>query len=205
MDSKHTGRVMTLRTATSAVVVAIAVAMAATACDIPRISDFSDGCKKLSNADVIDVFDAGTTVDGFNYRPSPSGDSAPHLDSNVLAEGDICARYVSGWKDGDRVGNSMVYARTQTGSDAPAVFQRERAKSLTRDPNEAQTLRAFYLYDIRHGDEAFCTVTKDDDDPANGVLVRFGDKVVYVDVPTVSTLTEGQNCDRARQLADELR
>lgn len=68
------------------------------------------------------MFDAGTTVDGFNYMPPPSGAPSPHLDSNVLVDGDICARYVSGWKDGDREGNSMVYARTQTGSDAPAVF-----------------------------------------------------------------------------------
>ncbi|GGN95755.1 hypothetical protein [Nocardia rhizosphaerihabitans] len=123
----------------------------------------------------------------------------------MLVDGDICARYVSGWKDGDREGNSMVYARTQTGSDAPAVFQRERAKALARDPKDTQTLRAFFLNDTRHGDEAFCTVTKDEDDPAHGVLVRFGDKVVYVDVPTISTLTEAQNCARARQLADELR
>jgi hypothetical protein len=205
-------RVLTPRkaAATVALMLAAAVALAgsitATAYALPSlISEFGDGCKKLSNRDVIRVLGAGAKVDGFNYRPQPSLAPDPGTDRNVLAGGDICARYVSGWKDGDRRGGSMMYARTQTGSDATAVFGRERENALNRDPQDAQTLRTFFLSDTRLGDEAFCTVTKDAHDPAHGVLVRFGDKVVYVDVPTLRNLTDGENCDRARRLADELR
>ncbi|MGY2123102.1 hypothetical protein ACW9HJ_16790 [Nocardia gipuzkoensis] len=204
-------RGLTLRNAatTVALVLAAAVALAgsiaAIAYALPLISEFSDGCKKLSNKHVIRALGAGAEVDGFNYRPQPSVAPDPGTDRNVLAGGDICARYVSGWKDGDRRGNSMVYARTQTGSDATAVFRRERENALNRDPQDAQTLRTFFLSDTRLGDEAFCTVTKDADDPAHGVLVRFGDKVAYVDVPTLGILTNEENCDRARRLANELR
>ncbi|WP_280301399.1 hypothetical protein [Nocardia abscessus] len=205
-------RALTLRTAaaTVALMLAAAVALAGSIAAIPYalpalISEFSDGCKKLSNSDVIRVLGAGAKVDGFNYRPQPSVAPDPGTDRNVLAGGDICARYVSGWKVGDRRGNSMVFARTQTGSDATAVFRRERENALNRDSQDAQTLRTFFLSDTRFGDEAFCTVTKDADDPAHGVLVRFGDKVVYVDVPTLGNLTDRGNCDRARRLANELR
>ncbi|WP_157555418.1 hypothetical protein [Nocardia crassostreae] len=185
--------------------VAMAGAIVATVYAIPLLAEFSDGCKKLSNKDVVRVFHAGAKVNGFAYTPPPSGAPAPGLASNVLAEGDMCARYVSAWTDGQRMGSGTVYARTRTGSDAAAFFQREREKALTRDPEDTRTLRAFFLNDIRHGDEAFCTVTKDKHDPAHGVLVRFGNKVVYVDVPTVRTLSDAQNCDRARRLTDELR
>ncbi|MEU2258677.1 hypothetical protein ABZ540_36605 [Nocardia xishanensis] len=200
-------RVLTPRKAAATVALVLAAAVALAGCGYAGslISEFSDGCKKLSNRDVIRVLGAGAKVDGFNYRPQPSVAPAPGTDRNVLAGGDICARYVSGWKDGDRRGNSMVYARTQTGSDATAVFRRERENALNRDLEDAQTLRTFFLSDTRLGDEAFCTVTKDADDPAHGVLVRFGDRVAYVDVPTLGNLTDGENCDRARRLANELR
>jgi hypothetical protein len=204
-------RATTLRTATATVAlmlvaaVALAGSIAAIAYALPLLSEFSDGCKKLSDRDVIRVLGAGTTVDRFDYEPPPSAAPAPGMARNVLPEGDICARDVSGWKGGDRVRSSVVFARTQTGSDAAAVFRREREKALTRDPQDTVTLRTFFLNDTRFGDEAFCTVTKDAYHPAHGVLVRFGDKVVYVDVPTISTVTDGENCDRARRLANELR
>lgn len=198
-------RVLTMRKAAATVTLVLAAAVASAGCSyLPLISEFRDGCKKLSNSDVIGVLGAGAEVDGFNYRPQPSVAPDPGADRNVLAGGDICARYVSGWKDGDRRGNSMVYARTQTGSDAAAVFRRERENALNRDPQDTQTLRTFFSSDTRLGDEAFCTVTKDADDPTHGVLVRFGDKVAYADVPTLGNLTEAENCDRARRLANEL-
>ncbi|WP_174187975.1 hypothetical protein [Nocardia barduliensis] len=204
-------RATTLRTVTATVAlmlvaaVALAGSIVAIAYALPLINEFSDGCKKLSERDVIGALGAGTTVGSFDYEPPPSAAPAPNTASNVLAEGDICARSVSGWKDGDRVRSSIMFARTQTGSDATAVFRREREKALTRDPQDTGTLRTFFLNDTRLGDEAFCTVTKNAYHPAHGVLVRFGDKVVYVDVPTVSILTDRENCDRARRLANELR
>ncbi|MFD3745965.1 hypothetical protein [Nocardia sp. NPDC058633] len=151
MDSKRTGheRVPTPWKAVATVALVLAAALALTACGygLPLVSEFKDGCKKLSNRDVIRVSGAGAKVDGFNYSPQPSVAPDPGTDRNVLAGGDICARYVSGWKDGDRRGNSMVYARTQTGSDAPAVFRRERETALNRDTQDAQTLRTFFLSD----------------------------------------------------------
>ncbi|WP_433654099.1 hypothetical protein ACQPW1_25845 [Nocardia sp. CA-128927] len=183
--------------------VALAGSIAAAYFALPLLSEFSDGCRKLSDRDVIRVLDEGTTIDASDYEPASS--AAPARAMNVLEEGDTCARYVSGWKDGDRVGSGSVFARTHTRSDASAVFRREREEARTRDPQDTGTLRTFFLNDARLGDEAFCAVTKDAYYPAHGVLVRFDDKVVYVGVPTVSTLTDRQNCDRARRLATELR
>ncbi|MFE3254334.1 hypothetical protein [Nocardia sp. NPDC059229] len=188
-----------------AAAVALAGSIVASYYALPLLSEFSDGCKKLSERDVLRVFDKGTTAYRFYYEPPPSVAPSPGMARNVLAEGDVCVRYVSGWRDGDRVRSSQVFARTHTGSDAKDVFRREREKALTRDPQDTVTLRTFFLNDTRLGDEAFCTVTKDAYDPAHGVLVRFDDKVVYADVPTISTLTDGENCDRARRLANELR
>ena len=90
---------------------AAAVALAACGYALPLISEFSDGCKKLSNGDVIRVLGAGAKVD-VSYRPQPSVSPDQGLDRNVLAGGGICARYVSGWNDGDRRGNRVVYARS---------------------------------------------------------------------------------------------
>lgn len=169
---------------------------------LPLLDEFSDGCKKLSEKDVVRVFDARTTTNGFRYDPPHSAGSASA--GNVVAEGDMCIRYVVGSKD-DAHASGNVIARTQTDGDATAVFRREREKAATRDPRETGTLKAFFLSDTRLGDEAFCTVAKEGYNSVHGVLVRFGDKVVYAHLPTIPSLSDGGNCDLARRLANELR
>ncbi|MFB7720062.1 hypothetical protein [Nocardia sp. NPDC056100] len=192
--------------ATVALMVTAAVALAgsivATYYALPLLNEFSDGCQKLSDRDVVRVLGAGTTVDRFDYD-GPGSYSA--LGKSVLADGDLCTRDISGWGDGDRGGSRMLFTRTYSANDAAAVFRLERDKARARDAQETQALRTFFLNDIRFGDEAFCTVTKSPRNPAHGVVVRFGDKVVYAEVPSVSTRTDGENCERARRLANELR
>ncbi|WP_174188057.1 hypothetical protein [Nocardia barduliensis] len=133
-------RGMTLRTAAAIVALMLAAAVAlagsivAIAYALPLLSEFSDGCKKLSERDVVRVLGAGTTVGRFDYEPAPSAAPTPGMARNVLAEGDVCARDVSGWEGGDRVRISMVFARTHSGSDATAVFRRERERPAPATP-----------------------------------------------------------------------
>ncbi len=122
--------------------------------------------------------------------------ATPALDARVLADGKTC------WAtpNGTGTGSVVRIARLETG-DAANRFQQElaKAKGTTQDKGNGLSVSTEgYLNKELSGvgDQAFCTTT--DLAGSSGVLVRNGDKLVYVSVGMDSASTPSIDLNAAQ-------
>jgi hypothetical protein len=131
-------------------------------------------CPVLSNAEARDLF-------GSNAETSTiplSGLVAPVFDNRVLADSGSC------WvTNGDNQSTIILYHRE--GGDAHARYQQEHdaAQPTSQDKGNGLTVEnsGYFDKDVADlGDEAFCTASSLSG--ATGVLVRKGDRLLYVSI-----------------------
>jgi hypothetical protein len=142
---------------------------------------FGGECQLVSSAEVSDAL--GQDVQAFALEGLAEGTMGVLLDRRLLPDATDC--WVIG-EDGTAARIAVVDA------DAETVFRNSRA--------EAEA--SFLERDVQgFGDEAFCTTI--DQQGSGGVLVRFGQRVVYVSM-VAQTFDEASVCDRAQLIARTL-
>jgi hypothetical protein len=165
-------------------------------------------CPVLSNAKARDLF-------GSNAEASTiplSGLVAPVFDNRVLADSDSC------WvTNADKQRTIILYHRE--GGDAHARYQQEHdaAQPASQDRGNGLTVTSegYFDKDVSGlGDEAFCTGMTFSG--ATGVLVRQGDRLLYVSIQLgpdefdpsqlgtnseTGVITNEKQCDEAQKAA----